>query len=546
MQRTQDHEQSYSWHQSHDQATVLFLVPYDTDEEDIHVIFDHHHLVAGVRGQQPLVKGRLYGSVDIPNSSWQLEPRASRLSARERTTSTTSTASTQSSFAFVSETDASNDISLVASLDFNSDWEDSLSSPALSSPISLTAEGGTAFPLHHATRRRPQFTTSHPVSPHATNTSLSGPSSIPSSISSLESLHAGTGRLLTIHVEKAESMIWPSLIVGPVPEALSPSPGSVYPWNASPSTESGYNIDPTSMVLIGLDLFDIRDEIDEAFEYFVRAWHQAHVPSAIVRLASHYLPVNMVTAELLSESVTLPAIPSSGSSLSFSTNTNPIDDSSTGSRPGQQSPPLCLAYYLQRLGGRDPLAQLYLEAGLLFLDGSASGLLASSYAGLSSLRTPTQPHGAPGNPTEAWRRDQEIARRFFDRARQLRPELDVPLLPSSSDPGSEQGSNTSATPPSAGSGPEHQLQIPTIDLSASQLHGLPESPLRKRRRARKEEQRYSGPPSSASAVEAKEHSMGEEEDNTWYLYLPGLVGAGTALLVVGFLSFSSWRKGQSS
>jgi thiamine pyrophosphokinase len=40
----------------------------------------------------------------------------------------------------------------------------------------------------------------------------------------------------------------------------------------------------------------------------------------------------------------------------------------------------------------------------------------------------------------------------------------------------------------------------------------------------------------------------ESDDNTWYLYLPGLIGAGTALLVVGVvsaLSFSTWRKNQN-
>jgi hypothetical protein len=204
-----------------------------------------------------------------------------------------------------------------------------------------------------------------------------------------------------------------------------------------------------------------------------------------------------------------------------------------------------LAYYLRRLGGPELLAQLYLEAGLLFLEGTASGLLSSSYAGLSSLRTPIQSRSTsnseypyPSNSAEAWKRDQDHARRFFDRARQLRPGLDVPLLPSSSDPSSDHGSNA-ATPPSAESGSEHQLQMPMIDLTVSQEKG--DSQLRRRR---KKEGR-SVPPSSVSAVE--ERKVGEEEeDNTWYLYLPGLVGAGTALLVVGFLSFSSWRKGQGS
>ena len=50
----------------------------------------------------------------------------------------------------------------------------------------------------------------------------------------------------------------------------------------------------------------------------------------------------------------------------------------------------------------------------------------------------------------------------------------------------------------------------------------------------------------ADSIVEERVRAGDEDDNTWYLYLPGLVGAGTALLVVGFLSFSSWRKGQGS
>ena len=42
----------------------------------------------------------------------------------------------------------------------------------------------------------------------------------------------------------------------------------------------------------------------------------------------------------------------------------------------------------------------------------------------------------------------------------------------------------------------------------------------------------------------------DDMDSTWYLYVPGLVGAGTALLVVGIvgaLSFSTWsRRNQGS
>lgn len=202
----------------------------------------------------------------MANSSWQLEPRSSAFSTRERTTSTTSTTSTQSSFAIVSETEISS--SFAASVEgLASDLDEPyVSSPALSSPIS-SSDDHNGFTSHGTARRHTRFTTSHPVSPHTVNPSLS----LASSYSSLESLHTGSGRLLTIHLEKAESVIWPSLVVGPVPEALSPCNSSIYPWftRTSSSAESRYNMDPTSLVLIALELSDIRDEKEEAFGYFV-------------------------------------------------------------------------------------------------------------------------------------------------------------------------------------------------------------------------------------------------------------------------------------
>ncbi|KAK7690792.1 hypothetical protein QCA50_005892 [Cerrena zonata] len=276
-------------------------------EEDINVRIERHLIVAGVRGQAPLLKGRLYGTIDVPNSAWQLEPHQSRLSARERTLSGTSSASTQSSFAVVTDPEISS--SFAASLEngLTSDVDDlDFSSPALSSPVSSSVDENHHFPSASASAsRRRQRYAYQPVSPQR-----AGPSaSVASSYSSVESLHTGATRLLTLHLEKAESMIWPSLVVGPVPEALSSTDVSLYPWEASSASEAKYNMDPTSLVLIGLDLSDIRENKSEAFEYFVRAWHQAHVPSATVRLAAHYLPLTTSLPELSSPSSTPSASP---------------------------------------------------------------------------------------------------------------------------------------------------------------------------------------------------------------------------------------------
>jgi len=92
-----------------------------------------------------------------------------------------------------------------------------------------------------------------------------------SSFSSLDS-HSSprTGRLLTVHLEKEKSTIWPSLIVGPVPESLSSSiANTVVVFDASEDLEEQYNMDPTSLALIGLEMSDIRKDKEEAFEFFL-------------------------------------------------------------------------------------------------------------------------------------------------------------------------------------------------------------------------------------------------------------------------------------
>ncbi|KAI0691525.1 hypothetical protein C8T65DRAFT_670430 [Cerioporus squamosus] len=584
MDRLHDHYQSYSWHQSHDQATVLLLLPYETVEEDVSVTIEENYLVAGVRGQPPVVKGQLYGKVDTTASVWQLEPRPSRLSARERTTSTTSTASTQSSYAIVSDPEISSSFaaSLEAGIISGSDADDTvISSPALSSPISSSADEHLGILSHPRHSRRSRL-------------SVSPPARLPqgiaqaSSFSSLESLHTGSGRLLTIHLEKADSIIWPSLIVGPVPESVSPPPAGVYPWLLDNAVELQYNMDPTSLVLIALDLYDIRKAKEEAFEYFIRAWHQARLPSAAIRLATHYLPLQTIVSDE-------PSTPSPSVSLvepSTPTPTHAIPSALQVTATSTISPVLGTSeYYLSRVGGAHGLAQLFLAAGLLHLEGTATSLLASSYAGLSSLRSPfamsgPPPPHVPGTSTDgadAWRKDRQHAGRFFMRARALSPGVDVPLLPAETeteDEGSLSAAESSASgtelavhrrprspqapqrsgerdtkqrrrgQPRPSQQQQQHLEMPTIDVARASDPPMP--PMRRRR---KREQGYgygygsddADAELSSSIVESvhKEPDMGaDDEDRTWYLYLPGLVGAGTALLLVGLLSLQSWRKNQ--
>jgi len=80
--------------------------------------------------------------------------------------------------------------------------------------------------------------------------------------------------------------------------------------------------------------------------------------------------------------------------------------------------------------------------------------------------------------------------------------------------------------------------MPSVDLNAS-----PEANQPRRRHIQREGSH------NKQVVEIPRRSRGTDDlDGAWYLYVPGLVGAGTALLVVGVigaLSFSTWRKNQS-
>ncbi|KZS92597.1 hypothetical protein SISNIDRAFT_412611 [Sistotremastrum niveocremeum HHB9708] len=474
-----DRQGGYSWHQAHDQATVLFLVPYETAHEDVVVRLDQNFIVAGVRDQIAIVKGRLYGNV-LASSSWQLEARSPIQHPRERTTSTTSTTSNHSSFAFISsEVEISS--SFAASLasgraSVADDYIDHARSTGRSTPSSTPV-----LPKHR----------SIPGSP-----AVMAPSSLTSSFSSVESLPVNRqGRLLTLYLEKAESAIWPCLITGPVPASIArPLPGP--PGTFDSSIEEAYNMDATSLTLRAVELLDVKNDKDEGFEFFIRAWHQAHNPISTLRLAEIFLPV--------SEPV----------HLTFD------DDPEKGSS----------AYYLNRLGGLPGLARLYLEAGLLYLEGGASAFLSStSTLALSSLRHSPTSSVEIDSEAMRWRRDREMARKLFHRARSLDPHLDVPILPPDSDPSAV----------SERDGDAADLRMPTVDILNNESQEI-EKDWPRRRKSKVEQ---------VGVDQAQRgHEYQQAEDN-WYVYIPGLVGAGTALVlvgIVGVLSFGPWRKTQNS
>jgi hypothetical protein len=443
------------------------MVPYDTREEDILVVIEENALLVSIDNQPPAVKGKLHGKISIASSLWQLEPYTRPLMNRERTISTTSTISTSgSSYALVSDPEISS--SFAASLE-TSDSED-FSPRALVSSMSNASFDG------HTTSQRPPIRMtqlSRSISPRPPVTSVSSFSS------SLESLNPwSSGRLLTLHLEKdpSSAYIWPCLIAGPAPHLLSVMDGDSI-VHVQDETRLKYDLDPTSLVLCAQDLHNIRKDKEGAFEYFVRAWHQARPPQATMKLSTVFLPPHLV------QNVNLD---------NLHPHENPV------------------AYYMQAIGGREQLAQLYLEAGMLHLEGVALTMLSSSALGLSSIRLPDT-RGRHGPTLGEWRKDREAARIYFERARLLHPDLEIPSLPDERETQFEMPS----------------LDIGHIDQENTQSLEKHEEPVPKPRR--------------------KDELMlfDEDIDHSWYLHVPGLVGAGTAFLVVCALSIASWRRNQN-
>lgn len=211
-----------------------------------------------------------------------------------------------------------------------------------------------------------------------------------------------------------------------------------------------------------------------------RAWHQSRIPLSTLRLVSTYIPLHI---------------------------TEPISH----------------GYFVDRLGGPVGQAQVYLEAGLLHLEGTASLLLSTSAAtALSSIRSADPFQHLRESGTDTWRRDRETARRYFERAKALDPSLEVPVLPSEGNMDEWGG---------GGGGLEHRSSGPA-SVSEKEEATTVIAP-----RRRKREQ-----PPVEDTLQVDASSSGSD---LWYLYLPGVVGAILAVGVVGALSLTSWRKNQN-
>lgn len=235
-----------------------------------------------------------------------------------------------------------------------------------------------------------------------------------------------------------------------------------------------------------------------------RAWYQSRTPVSTLRLVTNYVPLHVST---------------SYSSAS-------IDP------PARGTPP----YYAKRLGGASGLAHLYLEAGLLHLEGAASLLTSSSSTALSSLRS-SEPYHALAlreTGTEGWRRDREAARRYFERAKALDPGLDIPVLPAEGEePSNDKDQRPTGATDVRSTAPSTSAASRTS--SRRDTHENTDATSKPKRRRKEKEDHNDSILGRSTPADA----------DLWYLYVPGVVGAVIAVGVVGALSLTSWRKSQA-
>lgn len=74
----------YGWtfHQSHDQATVLFLVPHTTSASDLDIRIASDHVIASVLNHPPILQAKLYGRINTETSTWRIADRDRRRKRR--------------------------------------------------------------------------------------------------------------------------------------------------------------------------------------------------------------------------------------------------------------------------------------------------------------------------------------------------------------------------------------------------------------------------------------------------------------------------------
>lgn len=161
--------------------------------------------------------------------------------------------------------------------------------------------------------------------------------------------------------------------------------------------------------------------------------------------------------------------------------------------------------YIRRLGGFKGLAELYKEAGAIYLQGIANLIRHSSHSRLDSIRVHSS---IPSGPQLTSKFDLDMTARYFEHAQFYNPSMVLPPIPADID-----------TPIST------NAESPALEMPAAKRDNV-------------DSVRWS--PYVDEALQA---------DESWIWSMSSLLGTGAAIvavMAVGFLSVNTWRKNQSS
>ncbi|KAH8925706.1 hypothetical protein BT69DRAFT_1348562 [Atractiella rhizophila] len=410
----------YTWHQSHDQATVLFLIPASLSKADIDIRIEQNHVIARTRLKYPssdggeeskwvdVIKGRLYRPIDKYNSLWQLEKSTSY---RPTSSFTGSGFSTRASSPVHGESSITGSPSSSRSRssggsfavvgnpgsDQGSKDERSLQS----SGVFVKASAESLVQVAHATERSTSISASLHSLPTSTSTDASPPASMSQSNYSRPN-EALEEKLLTLHLEKLSPEIWQHLIVAPIS-------------GGKEGSEDEYDVDVTSMALIGTS--KLQTDRLKAFDYLMRAYQQGKSPLATVTLVNTFANLDDISKVRFdmpsppSPDATVLGLqkPTSSSSAAGHSSTSPT----TSTVDNQE-------LLFDRLGGSSAFAQLCVDAGLSVLGAFNHPQSTSASAGLRG------PSTTLGIVVRDVRERNWLCGRYFGRAKEIDPNIFIP------------------------------------------------------------------------------------------------------------------------
>ncbi|TKY85004.1 hypothetical protein EX895_006084 [Sporisorium graminicola] len=290
----------YGWtfHQSHDQATVLFLVPHTVSANDLDIRIASDHVSASIPNHPPILHAKLYGRVNTETSTWRIADRdrarkrqsrsvvrssqpttstsgsgsgsvadqdrrrTQRGSRQNQTVGPSETVSSESHVHVESSTTSQSSLSAsMVSLNSGSSYEvlshsipstlplhsagpstewssgssdlgssDSaeaglIQSVVLSDPGDMRGRGDEAAPTFRSAGSV-DLRRSQSISDLASSSSPASGSSANPSVMPQASPRSGPPevRLVTVHLDKIDTGIWPLLVVGPAPLQSSTLP----------------------------------------------------------------------------------------------------------------------------------------------------------------------------------------------------------------------------------------------------------------------------------------------------------------------------------